>query len=244
MIVFFTKLRRKIPAPAYRLARKLFVYAQKLIPYETKFHFYGRVAKKTVPYSLIRGEDCVLQIGMPADLLNQGRSRSLLFYYLEPKTLVLVEPDTMSVTTGHRIFNSLKNNQTELIIFEGAVSTVEEKLFLEIANNRQATNRPVLNGKTRKMKMGDGKLRIIEVDALPIANYASRAPQIPSVLSVTTNGGELAVVRQYLEGTNKDDWPRIICIAPPNSGLEIELEKLGYASLGLDDRGLSFERKF
>ncbi|EJW22112.1 hypothetical protein IMCC14465_05060 [alpha proteobacterium IMCC14465] len=242
MIIFFTKLRRKIPAPAYRLARKLFVSAQVLIPFETKLRFYGRVAKKTVPYSLIRGDDCVLQIGMPSDLLNQGRSRSLLFHFLGPKTLVLVEPDANSVATGHRIFNSFKNARTETIIFEGAVSTFEGKLFLEIANNRQATNKPVLSETIRKTKLGDGKLQTIEVRALPIAVYANRAPDLPSVLSVTTNGGELAVVRQYLGEIQKKDWPRIICIAPPQSGLEIEFEKLGYTSLGLDDRGLSFER--
>lgn len=242
MIVFFTKLRRRIPAPAYRLARKLFVSAQSLIPFENRLHFYGRVAKKTIPYSLIKGDDCVLQIGMPADLLKQGRSRSLLFHFLGPKTLILIEPDTKSVATGQRIFNSFKNDRTETMIFEGAVSTVEEKFFLEIANDREATNKPVLNEKFRKTKLDHGKLKAIEVNALPIASYASRAPEPPSVLSVTTNGGELAVVRQYLEGTRKEDWPRIICIAPPQSGLESELEKLGYTSLGFDDRGLSFER--
>ena len=242
MIVFLTKLRRNLPDSFYRVARKLFVLAQSLIPYRVKLNLYGNAARKIVPYKLIQDEDCVLQIGMPADLLNQARSRSLLFHFAGPQTLVLVEPDPESVATGIQVFADLKNLKTKTVILEGAVSTSEETLSLEIAGERQATNRPTRDGAARESRFGDGKLKRVEVESHPISHYVRKAQVSPTVLSVTTNGGELQVVSQYLEETASENWPRLVCIAPPQRGLEGELAKLGYSSVGLDDRGVSFER--
>lgn len=239
MLIAFTKLRRKLSIENYIKLRRVFVAFINLLPFSARLFLFSINLKNTFPYSLISSDDSVLQVGMPADLVMQGRSRSLLFFKVMPRSLIIVEPDPFSVSVGRRVFNSLTRGrgQVSVRIIEGAVNIVEGSMDFFVNRKHQATNRSqVSNGSN--VNLGSGFERI-RVQCKPMINYIYDN-NVPSVISVTTNGGELQVIRQYLEAIDNGCYPRLVCIAPPCEEAEDFFSSLGYTYLGLDDRGMSF----
>lgn len=237
MIKFLTYLRRWLPKNLYRGLRNIFVAILNILPFGLRLRMFSFLARFEIPYRLISVDDCVLQIGMPADLLVQGRSRSLLFWCMRPRSLLVIEPDPGSIDIGRRIFSELNPGKPDVKIELriGAVSVKSESVFLYVNRFNQATN---FIKETNQVHEG---FEVVKVEAKPIVEYLPDNLR-PSVLSITTNGGEEAVILQYLDRCLKKDYPRIICIAPPQKSIEYSLQSYGYSKVGNDDRGITFMR--
>jgi len=238
MIIVLTKIRRILSPNIYKYLRIIFVGIISLIPFNLRlksFHFFS---KNSVFYKNIKKNDIVVQVGAPADLLKQGRSRSLLILLRKPKQLLVIEPDPFSVSVLKEIIKNL-DYRKNVKVLSGAISLKKKNSILISNNNHQATNRLYDNNDSYK----ECNIKKIKVKCKKLTDYFKKIRILPTVLSITTNGGEGNLIDQYLNEVKKKDFPRVISLAPPNDKFLKILKKYNYNFVDYDDRGMTFKNQ-
>lgn len=236
------QLKRVLPAGLFRLVTRLFNTAAGALPFAWKYALGGALRRGKPPYSLLGDDDVVIQVGAPRDLLAAGRSRAIHFARLVPRGRVLVvEPDPDNLAALAEA--AQRTGLAERLVIEpcGAWRDAGELVFLSHPGH------PAANVLEEVLDLDEAELRRrgFERIRVPVARLdeiwerSGLAP--PRLVSITTNGAELAI----LEGMPRllaGDCP-YISLASTGPGYHERMAALGYEYIVRDDRGYLFRRK-
>lgn len=238
------KVKLLLPEKVWRLATRPAAWVLLAIPEKLKYAVGLSSRRRRKPYSLIESGDVVIQIGVPSDLLRVGRSRAAYFLNLVAGNgkLVIMEPDPENC----RQFSDYakRNGLSDKLIVVNAGGWSSETT-LTFFQSRQHPASAVLAGvaEISAEDMERRGYRRIDVPVTTVdAVLAKHKLPLPKLVSITTNGAEIEILRGMKE-TFARNAPRYISLAITGDGYAQEMKSLGYEHLADDDRGFTFVRK-
>ena len=228
---------------AFRTATKAYTTLMRLMPNKWKYPFRFLLHRNSPPYSLLRENDVVVQVGSARDVLASGRSRCILFAYKVPKgRVVVIEPDPKNCA-------DLKDTLTELgltnvtIVEKGAWEASGE-LELICPEGHPAANilAPVRSSGCSGALSSDTEFQrlAIRVDTLD-SILKDLAITEPAMAAITVNLAELKVLNGMTEIMSKGC--RYVSLASVHKlDLVAYMNDHGYQPIAGDDRGVCFKK--
>lgn len=241
-LVLRTKLL--LPERMWRMMTKPAAAVLRMLP-EKAIYARGLAARRVRrPYSLIRPGDVVFQIGAPADLLAVGRSRSAYFMQLVSGggKLVIMEPDTENCERMRAFAERNGYAGHVLIVNKGGWSADKTLRFYESKEHPASAVLVDLSEATPEEMKRRG-YREISVPVTTVdAVIAEHGLQTPRLVSITTNGAELEILKgmtTMLADTSADTY---VSLAITGDRYRETMDELGFEYVCDDDRGFTFRK--
>lgn len=235
------KTKLLLPEPLWRritLTARMFISK---VPANIKYKVGLALRKKRYPYSVIGPGDVAVQLGAPADLLADGRSRAAYFAHLvaDSGKLVVMEPDPLNC---EKLIAFLKNRKLDgkvIVVPKGGWSSDTQLKFYQ-SKTHPASAVCVDINEALPQQMEDRDYNIITVDVTTIDGVLKEynLPS-PKLVSITTNGAELQILKG-MSGLLAENPPEFLSLAIDDSEYSDEMRDIGYKLLANDDRGFTF----
>lgn len=240
-LILRTKLL--IPERVWRIATRPASWVLGAMPEQLKYKMGLRARKASIPYSLIETDDVVVQIGAPADLLKVGRSRSAYFMNLVSGNgkLVVMEPDSDNCRAMEAYGARNGFSDRLIVVNAGAWSSDTTLSFYESKKHPASAVMVELSEATPEEMRRRGYHRV-DVPVTTVDKvFAEHGLPLPKVISITTNGAELEILRGMSDMLAKGG-PEYISLAVTGDRYAESMVEFGYEYLGDDDRGFTFRR--
>lgn len=238
------KVKLLLPERLWRMMTKPAAAVLRALPEKQKYARGLAARRKRRPYSLIAPGDVVFQIGAPADLLAVGRSRSAYFMQLISGggKLVIMEPDSENCEKMQAFAQRNGYAGHVLIINKGAWSEEKTLKFYESKEHPASAVLADLSEATPEEMKRRGyreiPVPVTTVDAV-IAEHGLKTPKL---LSITTNGAEIEILKG-MKDMLAQDAETYISLAITGDGYRETMAELGFDYLTDDDRGFTFRKK-
>jgi FkbM family methyltransferase len=233
------RLKRSMPSPAFRLATRLFNLMTASMPFRLKYLISGRLSAKRAPYSLLKVDDHVVQIGSARDILKSGRSRAVLFSKRVPEGSVLVieaDPENCAALRALVRKHGLSNVQ---VCEMGVWNSAGHLEFLSSAKHPAANLLTDAKNVSSAVKVERGySTNSVQVDTLDNILGREQFPP-PTLVSITTNGAEIPILNGMTASLDKC---RFVSLASTGPDLVEHMTSLGFSCIARDDRGYCFTR--
>jgi FkbM family methyltransferase len=242
-LILRTKLL--LPKRFWRLMTKPAAAILRTLP-EKQLYARGLAARRRRrPYSLIEPGDVVFQIGAPADLLAVGRSRAAYFMQLVSGggKLVVMEPDLENCEKMQAFAERNGYADHVIIVNKGAWS---EQRTLRFYASREHPASAVMAelSKTTPEEMKRRGYREILVPVTTVNSViAEHGLKTPKLVSITTNGAELEILRGMKEILQRDAEIFIALAAITGGHYREKMEELDFDYVCDDDRGFTFRKR-
>lgn len=235
------RLKHRLPPALAQALRVVYNSALKFAPYCIKYPLGSALRRAKMPYRLIEDSDVVVQVGAPRDMLYAGRSRAIHFLRMAKRGKVLiVEPDPQNVRALRRFLKRHRLEERAVLFPCGAWSEETDLSFLSSAAHPAAS---VLEGQARVSEKTFQERRYCKI-VVHVRTVDSMLKEVgldvPKLVSITVNGAELAVLAGMGE-TIGSGCPYISLASAP-AGYVGEMQRHGYRTLAVDDRGWTFQR--
>lgn len=238
------KVKLLLPERLWRAATRPAAFALRRLPERLVYGIGLRMRRHRIPYSLIAPGDVVFQIGAPADLLAVGRSRAAYFLQLVSGggKLVVLEPDRDNCAMIEAFAARLGLQDRILVIPAGAWSETAELKFFESKEHPASAVLADLSTATAEAMARRG-YHEVTVPVMPVdAVIAEHGLPMPKLVSITTNGAELEILKG-MNTTLAGGGPAYISLAITGDRYREAMDALGYEYLADDDRGFTFRRQ-
>lgn len=232
-----------VPSWLFRFLRPLLNRLASIFPYSAKYGLANRLKRRKYPYCLLGESDTVIQVGAPRDLLLAGRSRAVHFAQIVRNgRVVVVEPDPDNCAALKSLIRDRKLSDRVTLVEMGAWSELGELEFLTSPDHPAANVlRSAKNIDSTLMRERNYSVIRVPVSRLDdiVAELGIRPEEI-KLVSITVNGAE----PQILQGMDTliSGGLQSIALAETAEGYPEMMEKLGYRTVAIDDRGFTFER--
>jgi FkbM family methyltransferase len=233
-----------IPERLWRMMTKPAAAVLRALPEKQKYARGLAARRKRRPYSLIAPGDVVFQIGAPADLLAVGRSRSAYFMQLISGggKLVIMEPDSENCEKMQAFAQRNGYAGHVLIINKGAWSEETTLKFYESKEHPASAVLADLSDATPEEMKRRG-YREIPVPVTTVdAVLAEHGLKTPKLLSITTNGAEIEILKG-MKDMLAQQAETYISLAITGDGYRETMAELGFDYVTDDDRGFTFRKK-
>lgn len=227
----------------FRLLTRMFNGALSLLPYGLKYGIGTALRLKKYPYSILRADDFVIQLGAPRDTLAAGRSRAAHFARIAREgTVVVIEPDPANCVVFKEFIKRHRLDGHVRLMEVGAWNGQGELEFLSSdthpAANVLASAKDI--GAETMKKRGYREIRV-PVDTLGNILKSNGIHGTPRLISITTNGAERQILEGMAELLKTSEVP-YVSLALTGGGYPELMQSLGYELLAFDDRGYTFKR--
>lgn len=213
------------------------------MPDRLKYTAFLANRRRQLPYRLLADGSVAVQVGAPFDTLKSGRSRGFSFAVLTAPRgrTIIVEPEARSGREFRAFASGRGFDHVEVHTMAASDTVGEFELWVD--ESHPATN--FLDGRIDADDEMRNRYEIQQVAARPLADVLDESVvDHVDVLSITTNGAELEIMRGV------ERWlPRIRYIAMACTGedtgddLEGMLRDAGFSFVGHDDRGFTYENE-
>ncbi len=237
------KTKLLLPERLWRMMTKPAAAILRAMPESTLYKWGMGARKQRKPYSLIKPGDVVFQIGAPADLLAVGRSRSAYFMHIVSGggKLVIMEPDSDNCDQM-RAF-AKRNGFADHVLVINAGGWSEEKT-LKFYESKEHPASAVLSelSEATPEEMKRRGYREIPVPVTTVDKVlAEHNLPVPKLVSITTNGAELEILKG-MKDMLAADAETYISLAITGDRYRETMDDLGFAYITDDDRGFTFRK--
>lgn len=225
--------------PVHLFLVKVYNAFMGVLPFHFKYWLGRKLRGSRPPYSLIRGDSVVVQVGAPRDTLRAGRSRGMHFAFLTRGggRVVIVEPDPDSA----RFFEETAKSAglDHVTVCNTAAWSEKTTLKVRMKDTHPAAGfvEDCADYTAEELK----QFRTVEMPGDALDNILdSIGVDRVDLVSITTNGAETAI----LEGLSRRierDHP-FISLARTKDGYPEFMKGLGYETSANDDRGYTFAK--
>ncbi|MDH3743575.1 MAG: FkbM family methyltransferase [Acidobacteriota bacterium] len=211
------------------------------VPFRIKYGIGLRFRRSKPPYSLLRSDSVVVQVGAPRDTLRAGRSRAMYFALLvQPHgRLVVVEADPESARSFEEA--AAARGLKGVTVCTKAAWSERAELNLHFKNSHPAAGFVEDCADYTEDEARQFAVASIPADSLDniLASLTPDSEQV-RLLSVTTNGAE----EKALEGARGQLAKGVAYISLARTGPKLDelMRSLGYQHFAHDDRGFTFCR--
>ncbi len=208
------------------------------VPTGPKYRAMQMVNRNRIPYRLVTGST-VVQVGAPFDTLGAGRSRAAHFGFAigAGGHLVVIEPHPPSAAR----FEEFASEQLECTttVINSAAWSEPTTVTLHVDEDHPATNfsHPDVNYDAERL--ADYSTIEIAGDTVDTLLGSANVDGV-DLLSITTNWAE----REILAGAHRTLATARYCslaLGPGDELYDPEMRELGFAQIGFDDRGATYE---
>jgi len=190
-----------------------------------------------LPYKLLRPGDAAIQIGAPWDTLRAGRSRAVHFarFVGNVGKVVVIEPAPDNLAALREFTSS--HGMTNLdIVPSGAWS---KKARLRFLSNPDHPASNLVEEVCDDRERDRNRYQVSEIDVDSVDRIAaSRVPGAIRLLSITTNGSEIEILKGAEQTLGRTEYVSLI-----TDQAEGMLKEHGFVRVGHDDRGYTYRRK-
>lgn len=231
-------IKRRLGNNAFRVVSQPVAAVLRAMPTGLLYDAGEYFRRNKPPYSLLSEGAVVVQIGAPRDLLRIGRSRTIYFLRLVGATgrVVVFEADRDSVA-ALRAYAAKTGLADRLHVVESAAWSERTTLSFRVSDKHPASNL-VVGIDIPESEAARREYRTGQVTATTIDEAVARLRVAPTLVSITANGSERAILAGMQETIAA--FRPFISLAFTGPDYPETMRSLGYAFMSSDDRGFTF----
>ncbi|MGH8864748.1 MAG: FkbM family methyltransferase [Burkholderiales bacterium] len=236
-IPLLTRLDLRLKRPLVRLYNAIL----RFIPFSIKYRLGSRLRRRIHPYRNLGTGDTVVLIGSARDILLAGRSRAMHSAMIVGPSgrIIVLEADPGSCAALRDYAHKHRVSQIT-VIGKGAWRSCGRLRFL--TNPRHPAANRLAGFVTAGVKKDDFEGIEIDVDSIDNILRDNRIDGPIRLVSVTTNGSELDVLKGLGETARRCDYISVArAYRTPDVGEK--LLAMGFSEVAIDDRGILFRRQ-